>query len=62
MPTPRRYAGACTERYECGDQVCDAAVLKAVDLNDEGKRQVLGLSVSLSEQEVGVFIYRPGMD
>jgi transposase-like protein len=31
--------------------VRDAAVLKAVGLNEEGKRLVLGVSVSLSEQE-----------
>ena len=30
----------------------DAAVLKALGLNAEGKRQVLGVSVSLSEQEI----------
>ena len=33
-------------------QVRDAAVLKAVGLNEAGKRQVLGISVSLGEQEV----------
>ena len=33
-------------------QVRDAAVLIAVGVNEEGKREVLGVSVALSEQEV----------
>jgi transposase-like protein len=40
------------EKVRQDGQVRDAAVLKAVGLNDEGKRMVLGVSVSLSEQEV----------
>lgn len=40
------------EKVRQDGQVRDAAVLKAVGLNEEGKRQVLGVSVSLSEQEV----------
>jgi transposase-like protein len=39
------------EKVRQDGQVRDAAVLKAVGLNDEGKRMVLGVSVSLSEQE-----------
>lgn len=40
------------EKVRQDGQVRDAAVLKAVGLNDEGKRMVLGVSVSLGEQEV----------
>ena len=40
------------EKVRQDGQVRDAAVLKAVGLNQEGKRMVLGVSVSLSEQEV----------
>lgn len=40
------------EKVRQDGQVRDAAVLKATGLNDEGKRMVLGVSVSLSEQEV----------
>lgn len=40
------------EKVRLNGQVLDAAVLKAVGLNEEGKRVVLGVSVSLSEQEV----------
>jgi transposase-like protein len=39
------------EKVRQDGQVRDAAVLKAVGLNEEGKRLVLGVSVSLSEQE-----------
>lgn len=39
------------EKVRQDGQVRDAAVLKAAGLNDEGKRMVLGVSVSLSEQE-----------
>jgi transposase-like protein len=39
------------EKVRQDGQVRDAAVLKAVGLNEEGKRMVLGVSVSLSEQE-----------
>lgn len=40
------------EKVRRDGQVRDAAVLKAVGLNEEGKRMVLGVSVSLSEHEV----------
>ena len=40
------------EKVRQDGQVRDAAVLKAVGLNEEGKRMVLGVSVSLGEQEV----------
>lgn len=39
------------EKVRQDGQVRDAAVLKAVGLNEEGKRMVLGVSVSLSEHE-----------
>lgn len=56
----RRPLGRCNylwldahyEKVRQDGQVRDAAVLKAVGLNEEGKRMVLGVSVSLSEQEV----------
>lgn len=55
----RRPLGRCKylwldahyEKVRQDGQVRDAAVLKAVGLNEEGKRMVLGVSVSLSEQE-----------
>jgi transposase-like protein len=55
----QRPLGRCTylwldahyEKVRQDGQVRDAAVLKAVGLNEEGKRMVLGVSVSLSEQE-----------
>ena len=40
------------EKVRQDGQVRDAAVLKAVGLNEEGKRMILGISVSLSEHEV----------
>jgi transposase-like protein len=40
------------EKVRQDGQVRDAAVLKAVGLNAEGRRQVLGVSVSLGEHEV----------
>ncbi len=40
------------EKVRQNGQVSDAAVLKAIGLNAEGKREVLGVSVSLSEHEV----------
>jgi transposase-like protein len=40
------------EKVRQDGQVRDAAALKAVGLNDEGKRMILGVSVSLGEQEV----------
>lgn len=40
------------EKVRHGGQVRNLAVLKAVGLNEEGKRMVLGVSVSLSEHEV----------
>jgi putative transposase len=39
------------EKVRQDGQVRDAAVLKAAGLNEEGKRMVLGVSVSLGEQE-----------
>jgi len=39
------------EKVRQDGQVRDAAVLKAVGLNEDGRRMVLGVSVSLSEQE-----------
>ena len=51
---PSRYLwlDAHYEKVRRDGQVRDAAVLKAVGLNEEGKRMVLGVSVSLSEHEV----------
>jgi transposase-like protein len=40
------------EKVRQDGQVRDAAVLKAIGANEEGKREVLGVSVSLSEAEV----------
>lgn len=40
------------EKVRQDGQVRDAAVLKAIGVNEEGKREVLGVSVSLSEAEV----------
>lgn len=40
------------EKVRQDGQVRDAAVLKAVGVNQEGKREVLGVSVSLGEHEV----------
>lgn len=51
---PSRYLwlDAHYEKVRRDGQVRDAAVLKAVGLNEEGNRMVLGVSVSLSEHEV----------
>lgn len=46
------YLDARYEKARVAGQVRDVAVLIAVGVNQEGKRQVLGVSVSLSEQEV----------
>ncbi len=50
--SPYLWLDAHYEKMRQDGQVRDAAVLKAVGLNQEGKRMVLGVSVSLSEQEV----------
>jgi transposase-like protein len=50
--SPYLWLDAHYEKVRQDGQVRDAAVLKAVGLNTEGKRQVLGISVSLSEQEI----------
>jgi len=49
---PYLWLDAHYEKVRQNGQVRDAAVLKAVGLTAEGKRQVLGVSVSLGEQEV----------
>jgi transposase-like protein len=46
------YLDARYEKVRQDGQVRDAAVLIAVGVNPDGKREVLGVSVSLSEQEV----------
>jgi transposase-like protein len=46
------YLDARYEKVRVAGQVRDVAVLLAVGVNPAGKRQVLGVSVSLSEQEV----------
>lgn len=46
------YLDAHYEKVRQNGQVRDAAVLKAVGVNAEGKREVLGVSVSLGEHEV----------
>ncbi len=46
------YLDAHYEKVRQSGQVRDAAVLKAIGVNAEGKREVLGVSVSLSEHEV----------
>jgi transposase-like protein len=45
------YLDARYEKARLDGQVRSAAVLLAVGVNQEGKREVLGVSVSLSEQE-----------
>ena len=50
--SPYLWLDAHYEKVRQDGQVRDAAVLKAVGLNEDGKRQVLGVSVSLGEQEV----------
>lgn len=46
------YLDARYEKVRQDGQVRDAAVLIAVGVNEAGKREVLGVSVALSEQEV----------
>lgn len=46
------YLDARYEHVRVDGQVRDEAVLTAVGVNEEGKREVLGVSVSLSEAEV----------
>ena len=46
------YLDARYEKVRHNGQVRDGAVLIAVGVTETGKRQILGLSVSLSEQEV----------
>ena len=46
------YLDARYEKVRLDGQVRSAAVLLAIGVNQEGKREVLGVSVSLSEQEV----------
>lgn len=46
------YVDARYEKVRQDGQVRDAAVLIAVGVNEAGKREVLGVSVALSEQEV----------
>jgi len=50
--SPYLWLDAHYEKVRQDGQVRDAAVLKAVGLNEEGKRMILGVSVSLSEHEV----------
>ena len=49
---PYLYLDAHYEKVRQAGQVSDAAVLKAIGVNTEGTREVLGVSVSLSEHEV----------
>jgi transposase-like protein len=51
-PCPYLFLDARYEKVRIDGQVRDAAVLLACGVNREGKRQILGVSVSLSEQEV----------
>lgn len=51
-PCPYLFLDARYEKVRIDGQVRDAAVLIACGVNGEGKRQILGVSVSLSEQEV----------
>jgi len=46
------YLDARYEKVRMDGQIRDAAVLIASGLNPEGKRLILGISVSLSEQEL----------
>jgi len=50
--SPYLWLDAHYEKVRQDGQVRDAAVLKAIGLNSTGKRQVLGVSVSLGEHEV----------
>ena len=49
---PFLFLDARYEKVRQSGQVRDAAVLLAVGVNDQGKREVLGVSVSLGEHEV----------
>lgn len=49
---PYLYLDARYEKVRQDGQVRDAAVLIAVGVTEEGKREVLGVSVALSEQEI----------
>ncbi len=49
---PYLYLDARYEKVRQGGQIRDAAILIAVGVTREGKRQILGVSVALSEQEV----------
>ena len=49
---PYVYLDARYEKVRHGGQVLDCAVLIAVGVERDGKRQVLGVSVALSEQDV----------
>ncbi|HEX2557623.1 MAG TPA: IS256 family transposase [Nitrososphaera sp.] len=51
-PCPYLFLDARYEKVRIDGQVRDVAVLIACGVNCEGKRQILGVSVSLSEQEV----------
>lgn len=46
------YLDARYEKVRVEGQVQDAAVLIAIGVNEEGKREVIGVSVAFSEQEV----------
>jgi putative transposase len=49
---PYVFLDARYEKVRQSGQVCEAAILFAVGVDLEGKRQILGVSVSLSEHEV----------
>jgi len=49
---PYVYLDAMYEKVRQGGQVVDCAALIAIGVDDTGRRQVLGASVKLSEQEV----------
>ena len=46
------FLDACYEKVRCDNSVRDCAVLIAIGVNEQGKREILGVSVKLSEQEV----------
>lgn len=46
------YLDALYEKVRYAGQVQDVAVLMAIGINEQGQREILGLSVALSEQEV----------
>jgi putative transposase len=52
MPGTKGCARACTERSECDRQIWDAALLIASGDRPDSHRSLLGVSISLSEQEV----------